>query len=154
VWRIVASASIGNVLWGSWSSLGPVVAEADLGGAAVWGGVLGAMGVGAFAGAVAGIRVRPRRPLVPALHVFSLFAAPVAMLAAGVPAPLVAAGALLAGAGMMLGLGPDRGGDRDPHRAVGGRRAAVHHDPGPARRPRGSNHARPLASPLHARDPA
>jgi predicted MFS family arabinose efflux permease len=103
VWSIVASASIGNVLWGSWSSLGPVVAEADLGGAAVWGGVLGAMGVGAFAGAVAGIRVRPRRPLVLASLAFSLFAAPVAMLAAGVPAPLVAAGALLAGGGMMLG---------------------------------------------------
>jgi hypothetical protein len=58
VWSIVASASLGNVLWGSWSSLGPVVAAADPGGAAVWGG---AMGVGAFAGAVAGIRVRPRR---------------------------------------------------------------------------------------------
>ena len=34
---------------------------------------------------------------------FSMFAAPLAMLAAGVPVPLVAFGALLAGAGMMLG---------------------------------------------------
>jgi MFS family permease len=103
VWSIVASASIGNVLWGAWSSLGPVVAADDLGGAAVWGGVLGAMGVGAFAGAVAGIRVRPRRPLVLALSASSLFAAPPALLAAGVPAALVALGALLAGGGMMLG---------------------------------------------------
>ncbi len=103
VWSIVLSASIGNVLWGAWSSLGPVVAEADLGGAAVWGVILGAMGVGAFAGAVAGIRVRPRRPLVLATVAFSMFAAPLAMLAAGAPAPLVAFGALLAGAGMMLG---------------------------------------------------
>jgi predicted MFS family arabinose efflux permease len=103
VWSIVLSASIGNVLWGAWSSLGPVVAEADLGGAAVWGVILGAMGVGAFAGAVAGIRVRPRRPLLLALVAFSLFAAPLAMLAAGAPAPLVGFGALLAGAGMMLG---------------------------------------------------
>jgi predicted MFS family arabinose efflux permease len=103
VWSIVASASIGNVLWGAWSSLGPVIAEADLGGAAVWGGVLGAMGVGALAGALAGIRVRPRRPLVLSLCASSLFAAPLAMLAAGVPAALVGFGALLAGAGMMLG---------------------------------------------------
>jgi MFS family permease len=103
VWSIVASASIGNVLWGAWSSLGPVVAEADLGGAAVWGGVLGAMGVGALAGALAGIRVRPRRPLVLSLCASSLFAAPLAMLGAGVPAALVGFGALLAGAGMMLG---------------------------------------------------
>jgi len=103
VWTIVLSASIGNVLWGAWSSLGPVVAEADLGGAAVWGVILGAMGVGGFAGAVAGIRVRPRRPLLLALVAFSLFAAPLAMLAAGAPAPLVGFGALLAGAGMMLG---------------------------------------------------
>jgi hypothetical protein len=65
---------------------------------------MGAMGVGAFAGAVAGIRARPRRPLVLSLSAFLLFAAPLAMLAAGVPAPLVAAGALLAGGGMMLGI--------------------------------------------------
>jgi hypothetical protein len=61
------------------------------------------MGVGAFAGAVAGIRVHPRRPLVLALSASSLFGAPLAMLAAGAPAALVAVGALLAGAGMMLG---------------------------------------------------
>jgi MFS family permease len=103
VWSIVLSASLGNVLWGAWSSLGPVVADADLGGAAVWGGVLGAMGVGALLGAVAGIRVRPRRPLLLASLVFSLFAAPLAMLAIGAPAPVVGVGAFLAGAGMMLG---------------------------------------------------
>jgi hypothetical protein len=61
------------------------------------------MGVGALAGALAGIRVRPRRPLVLSLCASSLFAAPLAMLAAGVPAALVGFGALLAGAGMMLG---------------------------------------------------
>jgi predicted MFS family arabinose efflux permease len=103
VWSIVLSASLGNILWGAWSSLGPVVAENDLGGAAVWGAVLGAMGVGAFAGALAGIRVRPHRPLRLAISASSMFAAPLAMLAAGAPAPLVGFGALLAGAGMMLG---------------------------------------------------
>jgi MFS transporter len=103
VWSIVLAASFGNVLWGAWSSLGPVVADQDLGGAAVWGVVLGAMGVGALLGAIAGIRVRPRRPLLLATAAFSLFAAPLAILAIGAPAPLVAFGAFLAGAGMMLG---------------------------------------------------
>jgi MFS family permease len=103
VWSIVLAASFGNIVWGAWSSLGPVAADRDLGGAAVWGGVLGAMGVGALLGAVAGIRVRPRRPLVLSTSAFSLFAAPLAMLAIGAPAPLVGVGAFLAGAGMMLG---------------------------------------------------
>ena len=103
VWAIVASASFGNILWGAWSVLGPVVADRDLGGAAVWGGLMAAMGVGALTGALIGIRARPERPLVLATLVWSLFAAPVAMLAAGAPASLVAVGAFLAGIGMMLG---------------------------------------------------
>jgi predicted MFS family arabinose efflux permease len=103
VWSIVLSASLGNILWGAWSSLGPVVAHDALGGAAVWGAVLGAMGVGALLGAIAGIRVRPRRPLLLATCAFSLFAAPLAALALKAPAPVVASGAFLAGAGMMLG---------------------------------------------------
>ena len=32
VWAFVASAAIGNMLWGAWSVLGPVVADRDLGG--------------------------------------------------------------------------------------------------------------------------
>jgi MFS family permease len=103
VWSIVLSASFGNVLWGAWSSLGPVVADADLGGAAVWGAVLGAMGVGALLGAIVAIRVQPQRPLLLATCAFSMFAAPLAMLAIKAPAPVVAFGAFLAGAGMMLG---------------------------------------------------
>jgi hypothetical protein len=61
------------------------------------------MGVGALLGAIAGIRVRPRRPLLLATCAFSLFAAPLAALALKAPAPVVASGAFLAGAGMMLG---------------------------------------------------
>jgi hypothetical protein len=103
VWVMVTSMSFGNLLWGAWSVLGPVVADRDLGGAAAWGSVLAAMGVGALAGALIAIRVRPARPLVLSTVVSSLFAAPLAMLAAGAPTALIAAGALLAGGGMMLG---------------------------------------------------
>ena len=103
VWTFVAFAAFGNVLWGAWSVLGPVVADRDLGGAAAWGGILAAMGVGALAGGVLAIRTRPRRPLVTATLAVTVMAAPLALLAAGAPVPLVASAAALAGAGMFLG---------------------------------------------------
>ena len=103
VWTIVVAASFGNIMWGAFSVLGPVVADRDLGGAAVWGSVMAAMGVGALTGALLGIRVRPERPLVLGTAIWSLFATPVFMLAVGAPAALVAAGTFLAGVAMMLG---------------------------------------------------
>jgi len=90
-------------MWGAWSTLGPVVADRRLGGAAVWGSIMAAMGVGALVGALAGIRVRPERPLVLGTFVWSLFAAPLLLLAADAGAPLIAAGAFLAGVALMLG---------------------------------------------------
>jgi hypothetical protein len=102
VWTFVLAAGLGNLIWGAWTVLGPVVAERSLGGAAAWGTVLGAMGVGALLGSVIAIRARPRRPLVAASFAFSLFLFPLAGLAAGVPLVLLAAGALLGGVAMML----------------------------------------------------
>jgi hypothetical protein len=95
--------AVGNMVWGAWSALGPVVADRELGGAAAWGTVLAAMGVGALGGSLVATAVRPRRPLV----VFALagiaFAVPLALLAVEAPVPLLAAGALAAGAAVMLG---------------------------------------------------
>ena len=103
VWTFVLAAGIGNMLWGAWSALGPVVADRDLGGAAVWGTVLGALGIGALAGSVAAVRVRPRRPLVLAAATYALFVVPLLLLAARAPVPVVALGAMFGGVGMMLG---------------------------------------------------
>jgi MFS family permease len=103
LWAFVAASAFGNLLWGAWSVLGPVIAERELGGAAVWGAILAAMGVGTLAGAVLAIRLRPRRPLVLATVAAAALVAPLACLAAGAAAGLIAAGALLAGGGMMLG---------------------------------------------------
>jgi MFS family permease len=104
VWSIVLAASIGNLLWSAFSVLGPVVADRELGGAAVWGTVMAAMGLGALAGSIVAIRVRPRRPLVLSLLAVSMFALPPALLAAEAPAALLAAGTFFAGGGMMLGI--------------------------------------------------
>ena len=103
VWTFVLAAGIGNLIWGAWSTLGPVVAERELGGAAAWGTVLGATGVGALIGALIAVRVRPRRPLVVAGGSFVLMAFPLAFLAAGAQVGVLAVGALLAGVAMMLG---------------------------------------------------
>ena len=103
VWSFVACAALGNVVWGAWSTLGPVVADRDLGGAAVWGAVLAAMGVGALAGSLVAVRANPSRPLMVSSLLGLLMVVPMALLAAGAPAALLAVGAAGAGASMMLG---------------------------------------------------
>jgi MFS family permease len=103
VWTFVAAAGIGNMLWGAWSALGPVVAERSLGGAAAWGTVLGALGVGALIGSLISLRIRPRRPMLVAAATFTLFGLPMAALAAGAPVVVLAVAAMFGGVGMMLG---------------------------------------------------
>ncbi len=104
VWTFVVYFAIVNLLWGAWSALGPIVAERDLGGAAAWGTILAAMGVGALAGSLLAAHVKPRRPLLFAALADGLFALPLAFLAAGSSATLIACGALLSGAGMSLAI--------------------------------------------------
>jgi predicted MFS family arabinose efflux permease len=103
VWTFVAAAAWGNLVWGAWAVFGPVVAERSLGGAAAWGTVLGALGIGALAGSVAAIRARPRRPMVVATLAYGLFVFPLAFLAAGAPLAVLGFGAFLGGIGMMVG---------------------------------------------------
>jgi predicted MFS family arabinose efflux permease len=103
VWTFVVWASFANVTWGAWSVLGPLVAERELGGAAAWGAINAALGVGALLGALGAIRQMPRRPvLAAALTGFTQVPA-LALLAAGAHALPVAFGGLAFGAGMMFG---------------------------------------------------
>lgn len=104
VWTFVAYFSLANLLWAAWSALGPVVADRHLGGAAAWGTVLGALGVGALLGSVIATQVDPRRPLVIVALMEAVFALPLAYLAAGASVAVFAAGAVVSGAGAMLGL--------------------------------------------------
>src|SRR3954451_8518973 len=103
VWLPVAIFAFGNLLWGAWSALGPVVAARDLGGAAAWGTVLAVLGVGALAGGVAAVRLDPSPPLV-VLAVGGIgLALPLACLAAGASLAVIAFGAFAAGVSLMLG---------------------------------------------------
>ena len=103
VWTFALWAGFANVTWGAWSVLGPLVADRDLGGAAVWGAINAALGVGALAGAIAAIREMPRRPILAAALTGFAQVPALAMLAAGAHAAPLALGALAFGAGMMFG---------------------------------------------------
>jgi MFS family permease len=103
VWTFVLGAGLTNLVWGAWNTLGPVVADRELGGAAAWGTVLAALGVGALAGSVLAVRARPRRPLLLVVGTLGLYALPLGALAAGFGIEAVAAAALLAGVSLMLG---------------------------------------------------
>ncbi len=104
VWTFVAYFAIVNLLWGAWGTLGPIVAESDLGGAAAWGSILAAMGVGALAGSLLATRIEPNRPLLFAALADGLFALPLAFVAAATSVPLIACGAALSGAGIALAV--------------------------------------------------
>ena len=103
VWTFVLWAAVANVTWGAWGVLGPVVAEEDLGGAAAWGAIQGALGVGAMLGAVAAIRQMPRRPILAAALTAFVQVPALWLLALGAPALSIAVGALVFGVGMMFG---------------------------------------------------
>ena len=99
LWVIVAQfAFVVAILAGTQSVLGPLVADAHLGGARSWGLILAAEGIGAVLGGFVMIRFRPRRMLlvaslaVPADSVFLL------ALAVPLPVPVIAATAFAAGA--------------------------------------------------------
>jgi MFS family permease len=104
VWTVVAYFAISNIVWSAWNVLGPVTAFRRLGGAAAWGAVLAAAGVGALIGSLLATHVKPRRPLVFVALTDGLIALPLACLAAVPSLPLLITGALLSGAGMTLGL--------------------------------------------------
>jgi MFS family permease len=104
VWTFVAYFALVNMLWAAWSALGPIVADRELGGAAAWGTVLAAVGVGALVGSVLATRAKPSRPLVHVALTEGLFALPLAFLAAVFPVPLLVCATFLSGVGMMLGM--------------------------------------------------
>jgi MFS family permease len=104
VWTFVLYFAIGNMFWGAWNALGPIVADRDLGGPAAWGTVLAAVGVGALVGSLLATRTQPSRPLVLVALAEGLFVLPLAFLAAASPVPLLVCATFLSGVGLMLGM--------------------------------------------------
>jgi Transmembrane secretion effector len=102
LWSFVVGAAFGNLVYGCWTVVGPVVAERRLGGAAAWGLILAASGVGGIGGGLVALRTNARRPLLLATHTLWLFFVPLALLALELPVAVIAVGALVADAGLML----------------------------------------------------
>jgi hypothetical protein len=85
-----------------WVVLGAVISRTSLGGAGAWAAILASLGVGSLLGGLVSLRVRVRRSLFFGSSLLGLFALPPALLALRAPLVLIAAGALLAGAGSMV----------------------------------------------------
>ena len=99
LWVIVAEFSLQVAIWdGATDVLGPVVADAHLGGARSWGAVLAAQAIGAVAGGLVMMRLRPRLLLLAASLSVMPTAGLVFALAVPLPVALVAVAAFAAGA--------------------------------------------------------
>jgi MFS family permease len=83
--------------------LGPVITARHLGGAAAWGAVSAAWGLGAAAGGIIGLRVKPRRPLVATDLLMAGLALPLLALAFSRSVVLIAAAQAVFGATMVVG---------------------------------------------------
>jgi MFS family permease len=102
VWMIVLSASLGNMFGAFFTVLGAVIAKESLGGPIAWTEILVGLSAGSLAGGIVALRVHPPRPLFFGSVLVSLIGLPMALLALGAPAILVAAGAFFAGIGNMV----------------------------------------------------
>lgn len=82
--------------------LGPVVAEAELGGAASWGLILTGGAMGGVVGGLAAIRIRPQRPLLVGFLVSCAMAGPLLALSVPLPLPLITLAAFISWATIQL----------------------------------------------------
>lgn len=101
LWVIVLQFSLVNAVHsGAFAVLGPVVAQRDLGGAKDWGLIVATQSLGMVAGAILGLRFRPRRMLLAATLAVLLM--PGVLLALGVPLalPIILCAAFAAGIGI------------------------------------------------------
>ena len=83
--------------------LGPYIAKHSMGGAGSWGIVVTGEGIGALLGGLAGLRFRPRRPMVATGLLFLLTVVQSVLLALPCAAALLAPAAALAGFAFALG---------------------------------------------------
>ena len=97
-------SSVPGTSWSTRRSLcsAPWWPKAHLGGAAAWGAIWSAFGVGALGGGLVALHFRPRRPLVAATVATAGFIPLPVLLAAAAPVALTAPVAALGGAGFAL----------------------------------------------------
>jgi MFS family permease len=98
LWAIVLQFSLLlGVVIGSFSVLGPVVADDELGGSSAWGLILTAQALGLLAGGLLGLRWRPRRMLLVATLAMLPVSATLVALGFPLSLPAIAGAAFVAG---------------------------------------------------------
>ena len=103
LWASLIGFGLNNMAGAMFFVLGPIVFEAELGGASGWGFALGIGAVGGLLGGVVALRWRPRRPLLGAVVVWSATVLPPAALAVPQPAVVIGLAAAFSFAGITLG---------------------------------------------------
>lgn len=103
LWSGVCAAGVANMCGQPFFVLGALVSKESLGGARAWALILASFSVGNLVGGILALRLRPRRPFFIAFVCFLPFALPSLLLATHAGAFGVAAAALVAGAGLMIG---------------------------------------------------
>jgi MFS family permease len=100
LWATTVQFAFFNLItWAPWMLLGPVMGRAYLGGAAVWGAIMGVQGAGAITAGLLSLGRRPRRPVVVATIGTICYALPDVPMALHASAVWVAAAAFCCGAG-------------------------------------------------------
>jgi MFS family permease len=102
LWTTVGSTTFGNMMFAAYFVLGPLVADRELGGADAWALIVSTFGVGLLVGGIVLLQMDPQRPALVATLAVALYTLPLAFLAIPAPAPVTAAAALLAGAGLAV----------------------------------------------------
>jgi MFS family permease len=100
LWATTVQFAFFNLItWAPWMLLGPVMGRAYLGGAAVWGAIMGVQGAGAIAAGLLCLGRRPRRPIVVATIGTFCYALPDVPMGLHASAVWVAAAAFCCGGG-------------------------------------------------------
>ena len=103
LWVIVLAFGFLNAAYaGGMNVLGPVVADAELGGASAYGAIFAAQALGLFLGAMVALRFKPSRPLFVGCAAMVGVPPVLILLALGAPLPLILVSAVVMGLGMEL----------------------------------------------------
>jgi len=98
----ILTFSLSNVSLGAFQVLGPLVALRELGGATAWGIIAAGASIGGVIGGAVALRWKPERPLIPAFVVLVLAQGELLLLIPPFPAPVVALGAMVTIAAIVI----------------------------------------------------
>ena len=104
IWTTIVFFGIGNFAFASYFVLGPIIAKRELGGAPAWAALATAFSVGALAGGLLAIKIRPRKPLAASCMAAWVFLLQPLGMGLGLPLSVLIAFSTIAGAGLAVHL--------------------------------------------------